>query len=87
MHTLKVLCAGVGLLAMGGLIGHRANGSRGIIYASQVFLPVWAVGTGLNLYNGIKHGYTVREELPIAVVVFLIPAGLAVGSMVWASKH
>lgn len=81
MHTLKVLCTGIGILALGNLLGRKANGSRGGVLAAQLFVPVWAVGTGLNLYNGTRHGYTVREELPIAVLVFLVPAGLAVASI------
>ena len=43
-----------------------------------VFLPLWLIGAGINLYVGVKQaGYTVAEEMPIFLLVFAIPAAVA----------
>jgi len=47
-----------------------------------VFLPLWLMGAGINLYLGVKQaGYSVADELPIFLVVFAVPAVVAL--LVW----
>jgi hypothetical protein len=54
------------------------GGTPATAAASLVFLPLWLVGTGLNMYLGVKRaGYSVADEAPIALVVFAIPAAAA----------
>ncbi len=80
MHTVKVVGAGVGLLALCGFGGFLLNGRRGMAQGTLVFLPLWLAGTGLNMYFGVKDaGYSVQEELPVAAGVFAGPALLAMG--------
>ena len=44
------------------------------------FLPLWLLGSGVNMYLGVKNaGYTVAEELPVAAGVFGGPALIALG--------
>lgn len=78
MHTVRVISMGLGLLAVFCLIGYFTKSYRGLVSAALVFIPVWFAGALLNMYIGVKRaGYTVAQELPIAVVVFLVPVILA----------
>lgn len=80
MHTLKVGAAGMSLLALCVLAGRRMGGDRGAAKGAAAFVPLWLVGTGANLYNGVTQaGYTVKDELPIAGGLFAVPAVVAAG--------
>jgi hypothetical protein len=49
--------------------------------AALVFVPLWWVCAGVNLYIGVKTaGYSVAEELPVLLVVFAIPTIIALGA-------
>jgi len=85
MHTVKVLAAGFALLvvclAAGRLMG-GADQSTLIARSALVFVALWFVGAGINMWVGVsKAGYSVEEEAPIFLVVFLIPAAVAL--LVW----
>ena len=78
MHTVKVVSAGLGLLALCVLVGRSSGGKRGMAKGATVFLPLWLLGSGVNMYAGVKKaGYTVADELPVAAGVFGGPALLA----------
>ncbi len=78
MHTAMVIAMGLGLLALCALVGHVVGGASAIATASLVFLPLWVLGTGLNMYLGVRRaGYSVADEAPIALAVFAIPAAAA----------
>jgi hypothetical protein len=48
-------------------------------WAIGVFLTLWLLATGFNLWVGVnKAGYSVGEELPIMLLLYLLPAVLAV---------
>jgi hypothetical protein len=84
VHTLKVIAAGFALLALCLLAG-RALGptsSAGLALGAKVFLPLWLVGAGVNLWIGVSRaGYTLAEETPVFFVVFAVPALVAL--VVW----
>ena len=43
-----------------------------------MFVPVWLLVASANMWVGVTHaGYTVRQELPILLVVFAVPAVIA----------
>jgi hypothetical protein len=43
-----------------------------------IFLAIWFAVAAINMWIGVTHaGYTVREELPIFLVIFLLPACVA----------
>ena len=47
--------------------------------AVRWFVPVWLVAAAVNLWIGVtRAGYSVSEEAPIFVVVFALPAAVAV---------
>jgi hypothetical protein len=82
MHTLIVVAIGFLLLGIGAFVGHALGGAHGTATAGLVFLPIWLAGAAINLYMGVKGaGYSVKEEAPIFLLVFAIPAAAAV--LVW----
>jgi len=82
MHTVMVLGIGFALLGACLIAGHLLGASAGVGTSALVFLPLWLIGAGVNLYLGVKTaGYTIGEELPIFLLVFAIPAIVAL--LVW----
>jgi hypothetical protein len=79
MHMILVIAGGAGLLGIFLLFGYLwAGPSAGLALAAKVFVPVWALVALVNLWVGVtRAGYTVREELPILVVVAAVPIALA----------
>jgi hypothetical protein len=89
MHTLKVIAGGFILLAVCLLIGRLARGSsaEGVAGAAKVFIPLWLLLAGVNLWIGVtRGGYTVAEEAPIFLVVFALPAAAALLLVWWLSR-
>jgi hypothetical protein len=84
-HTIKVIAGGFVLLAVCLLAGRLMGGtwqSAGVARAALVFPPLWLVGAGINMWVGVsKAGYSVKEEAPFFLVVFLIAAVVAL--FVW----
>jgi hypothetical protein len=79
-HTVKVIAGGLVLLALLLLVGRWIGPSPGLgmVKAARYFLPLWFVAAGINLWIGVaKAGYSVAEEAPIFLVVFGIPAVVA----------
>lgn len=78
MHTVFVVAVGFALLGLCAAAGRVFGGTSGIANAALIFLPLWLIGAGINMYIGVKRaGYSVAEEAPIFVVVFAIPAAAA----------
>jgi hypothetical protein len=60
------------------------NSPRGIGAATIVFVIGWFLVAAVNMYFGVaKAGYAFREELPIFLVIWLVPAIVAVVGMRW----
>ncbi|GGP17597.1 hypothetical protein [Silvimonas iriomotensis] len=77
MHTALVIAAGLVLLGLALLVGHWLGGTVPLV--CQVFIGVWLVAALINMWFGVNRaGYPVLEELPMLLVVFGIPAILAV---------
>jgi hypothetical protein len=50
--------------------------------AALVFLPLWSIGAGINMWIGVtRAGYSVADEAPIFLIVFGVPAAIAL--LVW----
>ena len=86
-HTLKVIAGGLALLGLFVLVArfvHAGAPAAGMAAAARWFIPIWLIGAGINLYVGVaRAGYTVAEEAPIFVLVFAVPAAVAL-LLVWA---
>lgn len=81
MHTTIVILAGLALLGLCLGVGHAVGGAVGTPRGALAFLPLWLVGSGINMYVGLRGGRTAAEEIPFLVVVFAIPAVAAL--VVW----
>lgn len=47
--------------------------------ALAIGLSLWLAATGINMWIGVsKAGYSVTEELPILLLLFVVPAAVAV---------
>ncbi|WP_431283803.1 hypothetical protein ACQW02_03030 [Humitalea sp. 24SJ18S-53] len=82
MHTVIVLGGGFALLLACLLLGHAWGGMPGAVMGGRVFIPLWLVLAGVNLWVGTTHGYTVAQELPIFLGIFAVPAVIA-GLVSW----
>lgn len=70
-----VIAAGFGLLLLCAAIGRLIGGPIGVSRAALVFLPLWLLGAGVNMYIGVAGaGYSVADELPIFLLVSTVPA-------------
>jgi hypothetical protein len=88
MHTLKVMAAGIVLLLGCLLVGRILAAAspppeRMLAHAARAFLVIWFVWSGANTYIGVtRAGYTVKEEFPIFLLVYGVPAATA-GYLIW----
>jgi hypothetical protein len=81
MHTLKVIAIGFAVLVACSAAGYFTSGATGLSRAALIFLPVWAIGAGINMYLGVKRaGYSIADEAPIFLLVFAVPAAIALGT-------
>ena len=78
MHTVIVIAIGLVVLAACLVVGRVVGGPGALPTAALVFLPVWLLGAAVNMAIGVKRaGYTVAEEAPVFLLVFAVPALLA----------
>ena len=84
MHVLMVIGGGLVLLGIFVLFGWLWGASTlGMALAAKAFVPVWLLVAGVNMWVGVSHaGYSVREEFPILLLVFAVPA-IAAAIAVW----
>ncbi len=65
MHTAKVITAGLALLAVCVLLGRLVGPApaAGAATAAKLFIPLWLVAAGINLWIGVSRaGYSVAER-------------------------
>ncbi len=84
MHMALVILAGMALLGLFVLFGWLwGENAPAMVLAGKVFVPAWLLVAAANMWVGVHHaGYSVREEFPILLVVFTLPAAAA-GLLVW----
>lgn len=89
MHMAKVMGAGVLLLVVFAMFGWLWGASAaGMALAAKSFVPAWLVVALVNMREGVtRAGYTVRQELPILLIDFAVPAVVALLAMWQLSKH
>ena len=88
MHMLLVIAGGFALLGVFALFGWLWGASAaGVAAAAMAFIAVWLLVALANMWVGVHHaGYSVREELPILLVVFIGPATIALALAWWLSQ-
>jgi hypothetical protein len=77
MHTTIVIIAGLALLGLCLGVAHVLGGAAGMARGALTFLPPWLVGSGINMYVGLKGGRSGAAEIPFLFLVFAIPAAAA----------
>ena len=78
MRTAIIVLAGLVLLGFTLIAGRYVGGTSAMLIAVRVFVGVWLILASFNLWMGVSGaGYTLTEELPIFLVVFVVPAGAA----------
>jgi hypothetical protein len=84
MHMAMVIGGGFVLLGLFMLFGKLWGGTTpDLALAAKLFVPIWLIVSITNLWVGVtKAGYSVREELPILLIVFAVPA-VAAGIAIW----
>ena len=85
MRTALIIVGG--LLAWGVFVAAAKvspNPARAIGTATIAFVGGWFLVAAINMYFGVaRAGYAFREELPIFLVIFLVPAIVAVLGLRW----
>ena len=75
MHTIMVALGGFLLLGVCLLAGRL---TKTMPIAALIFIPIWLGAAAINMWLGVSRaGYSVAEELPVFLVVFAIPAVVA----------
>ena len=84
MRTAIIIVGGVVLLGLFALVGWRLGGGpQSTMTAAKLFIPVWLAVALINMWLGVSRaGYSVAEELPIFLVIFVVPA-IAAGFIWW----
>ena len=86
MRTGLFLLAGLLLvgaaLILGKLFAPEIPAAR--FWALGLALVAWLLVTGFNLWVGVtRAGYSIREEFPIFVLLFAVPAAVALLARRW----
>ena len=59
------------------LLASSSNSS--MTAATATFVALWFVAAALNMWIGVSQaGYSFKEELPIFLLIFLLPAAVAI---------
>jgi hypothetical protein len=78
MRTFIAIGIGFALLGLclGG--GWLAGGAAKMKIAALLFMGMWFIAAAVNMYIGVaRAGYSFMEELPIFLLIFAVPAALA----------
>ena len=81
MRTALFFVAGFLLLAASLLLGRlfSANYPGATFVATIAYVALWLIIAGINMWVGVaKAGYSVTEELPIFLLIFGVPAAVAI---------
>ena len=81
MRTAIIILGGFALWAACLGIAKLLASSRtsSMTTATTVFVALWFVAAASNMWIGVSQaGYSFQEELPIFLLIFLLPAAVAV---------
>lgn len=79
MHVILVILGGMILFGLFLLFAYLWGVNQpNFSVAIKCFLPIWFIVACINMWVGVtKAGYSFREEFPILLLVFAIPAIVA----------
>jgi hypothetical protein len=80
MRTMIIILGGFVLLAACIVVARWMGGAVPPVGAAvAIFITIWFVVAAINMWIGVTQaGYSFREELPIFLLIFLLPAAVAV---------
>jgi hypothetical protein len=83
MRTLIIIVGGSVLLGLFAFAGSRfGGGAESMVVAAKIFIPFWLIAALINMWVGVSRaGYSIGEEFPIFLIIFLVPA--AVAAFIW----
>jgi hypothetical protein len=81
MRTVIIILGGFALwavcLGIAKLLASSSSSST--TYATTAFVALWFVAAASNMWIGVSRaGYSFQEELPIFLLIFLLPAAVSV---------
>ncbi len=81
MRTTIIILGGFALLAAC-ILGARLFGGSAatpVGAAVAIFIAAWFAVSAINMWFGVaRAGYSFQEELPIFLLIFLVPAAAAI---------
>lgn len=78
MRTAIIIGIGFALLGACLGLGYLTGGVARMKLAALVFIGLWLVAAAANMYVGVaRAGYSFKEELPIFLLIFCVPAAVA----------
>jgi len=78
MRTAIILGIGFTLLGICLAAGWFSGGAPRLKLAALLFIGLWFIATAANMYIGVtRAGYSFMEELPIFLLLFGVPAIVA----------
>jgi hypothetical protein len=83
MRTLIIIVGGIVVLGLFVFAGSRFGGGvQSMATAAKIFIPFWLIAALTNMWVGVSRaGYSIGDEFPIFLLIFLIPA--AVAAFLW----
>ncbi len=81
MRTAIIIAIGFAFLAACLLAPRLLGRPEATGTAAKIFLVLWLVAALANGWLGVRAGYTWAQELPISLVIFIVPG--AVAAYVW----
>ncbi len=81
MRTAIIILCGIMLWAVSLTLAKRFGRPDGTAIADTTlaFITVWLLAALTNLWVGVAHGgYAPREAIPMFIVIFAVPAAIAV---------
>jgi hypothetical protein len=79
MRTLIIIGIGFALLGLCLGAGWLAGGAEKLKLAALAFVGLWFIAAAVNMYVGVaRAGYAFMEELPIFLLIFAVPAAVAI---------
>lgn len=84
MHTIVVIASGFALLVVCLVLGRFVGvaPTQGVAKGALWFVPLWLIAAAANMYIGVSRaGYGVADEAPIFLLIFSVPAIVAI--IVW----
>lgn len=84
MHTIVVMASGLALLVICLVLGRFVGvaPTPGMAKGALWFIPLWLIAAAANLYVGVSRaGYSVADETPIFLLIFSVPAIVAI--VIW----